>query len=383
MNIAPVSFRGIHCLDINTMGKDKYWDEIKKSMIARQSLGTDVPKMVNKTQKGATIVQFTTRGKKADIKNNPITKEHLVRLVDDFRRLDEIGMFHEDLTLDNVHFYTSGEKSGVEITGFKDAGVFNLKAQGIGVTSKRRINDIGFEMPSNAKNFEERGLQEYLATIKNYDERFNFIEDYLKIKAPYHEERALKRLENNELGNNDKSIEYEALKGSVFKNPSRDIVKFELAKIEYGTGVFRNNAIEMWNKGNKNIDPTSRFNAVLLMLEALKSAVDLKETIDMIAENNHPYPEDKYFEFEKENTKNLINNIYNQAILLGDDNFNNHTLYKGRKILDIGSENDKKKFHALCDELKDIEDTDEIKEKINDIIKFYGYLATRWISERY
>lgn len=204
-----------------------------------------------------------------------VTKEHLTDLLDKFFKLDTNGIANCDLQNGNIFLLNNGKTKLIDFGAFnfiadngdisgsdyaikeffsEDTSLRFLKTflvEGGYVDTKNLADNPNLRIPSNASNFEFRFLYTHL--LDNSEENpLEFFKEYLKLKSQnYHEKLkeflntlSFKQINTKGLSENviekanqslENAINYEQLIKEVLSNPTDDVVKVELAKLQLRT----------------------------------------------------------------------------------------------------------------------------------------------------
>lgn len=382
MYLAPINFTG-ETRYRSGQGPNKlerYSDlmlELRNACFARRA-GVNAPcYMATPTSEhtNGIKVKYEQEGEIANPGNNPITNEHLDNLFTNFYRMEKIGFCHGYLTDKQVLF---GENGKVQIDLMKYAKNF-IGKDGQFVSHNEDMPD--FVMPSNADNYERQGLCSYIAAIEDEEAQSDFVKMYLQNKSEYHKFRT-SLLEDKGFKPSDKTLQFEALRSEVFKNPSDDIVNFEKDKLLILN--MKKEAIIMWNDGNGafggTLSPKKRFASAIIMLEALKRTLELEKRADILSQEAPAKTIQQYFEFEKECLAKMSNNLYKDAIEGADDNFCCPTF--GTKGLYLGSIEDRQAFGTQYSNVNlGYQHCDANCLILTNAIEFYFGLAQDWNSD--
>ncbi len=344
--------------------------EANQAERARQR-GVNVPKYKIKKDEDSEHVKqirYETAGDIPDVNNNPIRHKHFKNLFKNLYYLDRAGIFHNDLDKSHVFFQDDGN---VEIDCFRYSlnfykGYNNLKG------NDGSIRTPEFMFPSNEDTFKEHCLGEYVGKL-NEDRRYDFVKDYLEQRSNYHARRG-DLLVNRGFHLNNKAVQYEDIQAEVFLHPSNQVVNYEIKKLD--NYALKREAFTEWDEGGgacgHKISPERRFNAILLNLECLEDAIDMRNEAEYLSRCAESKAERKYFEFETECAKKRVDNLYNDTKGMGEWNFNdfNSGIY-------LGSQDEKEFFTFLFDEVN----PNDIFPDIREIKEFYTALAKRWNPE--
>ncbi len=292
------SFRG-HYTYSKTNG---YFDydgntaEVHKAQKAR-SAKVDVPKYdVESDTFGVKKIDYVKKGKTADIKTNPIGRQHLKNLFKNLYYLDKAGIYHDELDRDHIFF---AENGAVELDYFRHSYDF-IKKQNKPLLKKTdylsAIRMPDFAMPSNAINFETLFLPNYIDDIRDPVQKDDFIKNYLNEKSNYHQKR-VDMLLGRGFDPLDKTVQYETIQGEVFKNPTRNVVNYTKLKSE----LFKKLDI-LYNRYE-----TESPQEDLAYFDCLVDILKLRKNIKISSLSSQDKNETKYFAFEDE----ILNKIFN------------------------------------------------------------------------
>lgn len=333
--------------------------------------GVDVPVYQDARDNEGNVLrtQYETIGDPADPKNNPISKKHLKNLFKNLYYLDKAGIYHNDLDPSHIFF---SENGGVEIDCFRYSFNFTKKTNGKLTGNNGSIRIPDFIMPSNKNILEEQFIGNYVSKMAN-NEKDIFIKNYLRECSHYHQKRADMLTDRGFLPS-DKTVKYEILQGTVFQNPSRDIIKYTEEKLNFLAG--KRAAFTEWDEGNgacgHPVDPMMRFNAIGMHLDCIMATLDLRNKTADLAQSVDS-KEKEYFEFELENINMLLKNLYDDTKGMGEWNFkdNINDIY-------LAGEEELQTFLDLYSEINFDKPTWQTKEDIEIVKKYYANLAYDW-----
>lgn len=174
----------------------------------------------------------------------PITDDHLRSALNEMYNLDKAGILHCDLRDENV--LTTDNK-----VGFIDFGAGYIFDRFITPFKEFWPDEFyqnpSFSPPANIRFFDSNAIFPYLnklMTSESPTKARQFFENYLVLRADYHQKRAdlLKDKLNNHIKDNNitqkqhkelqEAIEYENLQAKLLKKNDKDIVDIELLKIQ-------------------------------------------------------------------------------------------------------------------------------------------------------
>ena len=377
MFIKPVNsntaFGRTMIIDSEQMGsRQLLLSEVHNMDMARKKGGVDTPHTIGFAERNKIMkVACEFDGETADIQNNPINKTHLQNLFKNFLAMDKIGMLHGDLSLENLYFSDSGD---IVIAGFKNAAILNNTIE----TFKSRNADENI-FPSNARDFEEDGLHEYLASMATEEEQIDFLKTYMQIKSDYHKQRADFLVKEKGLSVNDDAVKIELANAKACLNPDKKIINFELEKQNLYT--MGNTALELWKDGCGLADgvrkPNQKINSILYMFDCLRFGLQLRDDANSMSSSTKD--NGGYFESEASYI-----DAFNKKILECID-------VSAKKILTpktfhmpfgIACENRRAKiqkakdiFDSLYSKIDIKKPYEETKKAIDDVTRFYGGLA--------
>ena len=344
--------------------------ELQASYLARKA-GVNAPNYQGDIIKpGEPIrIKYKLEGDIANTKTNPITPKHIENLLQNFYFLDKAGFYHRNLSSPNIMFSKEG---GVEFASMKDMTRFSME-DGKFVCSN---NSPDFMMP-----FETTTLSRYVHNLKDKNAERAFIREYLTQKSEYNEFRA-EHLKRNGFKDTDDAVMYETAQALAFKEPSDEVLDYFASKLEISRT--KSNATLMWHKAgglfDGNVNPGERFASVVMLLEDLKNAYELRDRAQMLSQTAETPQEQQYFAFEKEILDLWTKNIYEDAKNGGAENFCN-TTFAGNKGLYLGCAEDRILFNEFFDEIKLDDDSLSAQEKIDTVIEYYKNLMADWTPE--
>ncbi len=381
MHISTINFCGQtkHLRGHGGTKPERYEDlgvELKAACLARRE-GINAPNyqalpFVRGSELG---VKYTIEGEPANFENNPITKEHIENLLQNFYLMDKMGLYHRNLSLPNIFYSESGK---VEIGSMREAAKYIQENGGF---SLKNSEILSFTMPSNAEAFETQSLCRYLSRIEEDDKKDELIRTYLKEKSDYHKFRA-DFLQAKGFKDTDRAVLFETAQSEVFKAPSDGIVNYTEWKLE--AIRTRKNATIMWHKANGCLDgkinPTERFASVVMMLSVLKNTISLRDNAALLSENAASPAERQYFAFEKELLDLWVDNIYADTKRGGEDNFCNKDFANGKGLF-LGRTEDRELFDELYREIDPKSPAQEAEKSIDAVIEYYKNLIADWTPE--
>lgn len=207
------------------------------------------------------LVTTAVEGKYPNARNNPFKPVHLSKMIDYSIELDKAGLHHYDLRPDNL--LINGDD--IEIIDFGGSRIekpslsfFNPSEKKLKIKNFNRGDNPFLYAPSNLAHFERRGIYNYMMEMPDGEQK-QFFTDYLKMRGvKYNTQQAkfLKKSNRNKVINDikrslrpenkasietikkyvknmfDKAIRYEEITAKVLVNPSDNVIKAELLKIE-------------------------------------------------------------------------------------------------------------------------------------------------------
>jgi len=203
------------------------------------------------------LLSTKVNGKSPDPKSNPWTVDHLKDLFETFNQLDQKGIYHGDLNNGNIKLTENGQ---IRLLDFQ----WTIKQNTLFSENERSITP-GYMLLENAQMFEMAAIPDYITKIGDRYKAKEFFKTYIKEKSKYHKDRYdfiknyIENSYNYSLYNKNIKVaeKIESAKGSVFSNPTDDILKTEAKKIQF-LSAFREayKCIDQ-NVPNKNIIPAS------------------------------------------------------------------------------------------------------------------------------
>lgn len=343
--------------------------EARQSKKAREN-DVNVPKYKISTTKDNNIrqIRYETKGDIADVKTNPIKYKHLRNLFKNLYFMDSAGIFHNDLDPSHIFFNDDGQ---VEFDCFRYSVNFRKNLDGHLEGNNGSIRTPDFMFPSNEDTLKEHFLGGYVDKLDE-DDRFYFVKNYLINRSEYHQRRG-DLLVNKGFKPNSEIVHFEDLQSEVFRNPSNQVVNYEIEKLD--SYKLKREAFTEWDEGGgtceHDVDPKRRFNAILLNLDCIESAMNLRNEAKYLSRYALTDSEKKYFEFETKCAQKRLDDLYNDTKGMGSWNFNDseHGIY-------LGTQDEKEYFLALFDKFNPSNILAE--GSINDIREFYEGLKERW-----
>lgn len=226
-------------------------------------------------------------GKPSDPQNMPWTQKHLKNLFDGLFKMDKAGVYHGDLNSGNVRLTADG---GVNFIDFQWA---HKVPDSIAFLEKEKSTIPDFMYLENAQMFEMAELPFYLAEINDKAETKQFFKQYLQRKSIYHKNR-YDYIENHFGENNYSSYKartFEKAKSVVFENPTDDILKLELKKIQF---------LNAFREAYKTIDPNVKNKNILSAGSAYLLAMTMTQDFRHEIEINKKKIEEENANIDKE-----------------------------------------------------------------------------------
>lgn len=353
-------------------------NDVNKAFRARKA-SVDVPayKAISPANDPSTYVYYTIKGEPADPVKNPIKEEHLKKLFVNLFILDRLGIYHNDLDTNHVFF---SDKGKVEIDCFRYAFDFqNSPKKGFDLKGDK-VRRPSYMMPSNEDGFEYANLGEYFSKLPSY-QKDEFLKGYLKARSDYHESRAALLIEQG-FDPSSKTVRYEELQGKVFKEPSFEVLNYTRDKLELNGK--RRAAFTLWDEGGgacgHEINPLMRFNSILSYINALGSAMKLRDEANALSTVAKSEDEQEFFALEKDYADYWVNNLYNDTKDMGEWNFNDNKKEGGHDIF-LGCLEDKGVFEEFYREIDAGKSFNENADALNGVKLFYKNLIEDWSPE--
>ena len=353
MQIAPISFKAVHrVISGKTHGIDDNGIKTDMEMASNaRKNGVDVPKYVVKE------FSYETKGEKASFYRNPISKKHLESVFKNIFILDKQGIYHNDLDLEHIYYATDGS---IEIDCFR----FAQKLQ------KNNPTLPEFVAPTNQINFETASLAKYTSTIFDENEKRNFVADYLKASAKFHQKRSGLIARTLETGNSEnyspKMLDYEQVKAQALQNIDDDKISLTLQRLDF-LGKQRM-AFTEWDEGNgacgHEFSKERRINSILMYFDALNSAIEYSNQAKKLSQNSQGV-ESKYYAYEAKSGEFFANTYLSWMRGMAKYNFQDEKM--GSKFSD-------EEIKAIDAEFKKIinADFDDKKDAIDEYLEIYN-----------
>ena len=180
------------------------------------------------------LISTRMSGKEAKWKKNPWTREHFKDFFTTLFELDINGIYHGDLHCGNILLDGSGKANLIDFQWTQKLVRSEFFAD------KPKSIQPPFIMSENSQMFEMAGIPYYLQFAPSSRQGKNFLKDYLKEKALYHQRRSdflrsfLERSVNpNEKANILKGINYEDAQSVLFRKPDDNVLKIETKKLQF------------------------------------------------------------------------------------------------------------------------------------------------------
>ncbi len=345
--------------------------EITQAQRAR-NFGVSVPKYKiqhDKNDGSIRQIRYSTEGDSADIDKNPISSRHFRNLLKNLYYMDAAGIFHNNLNPKHIFFQHDG---CVEIDDFRHSTYFYKGRFETRSLAGKELREPDFKMPSNEESFREHCLSRYIEDVAENDRNY-FMRRYLQTRSEYHQRRSDLLLRRG-FSPNSKTVKYETVQSFVFNDPSRRVVSFETDKLNIYKQ--KEEALEQWAMGvqakDNTPEPGRRFNSVLLYLDCIENAANLRDVAEYFAENSKTEEEREYFKFELECAQKRLADMCLDALDMGRQNFNDTQLG-----IFLGTQDEKEFFTALFKET-DFNNSARTKEGMEDVKEYYSCLIEKW-----
>ncbi len=167
---------------------------------------------------------------------NRYTDRHLKSLFDKMFELDKVGIYHGDLNGKNILLTNSGD---INFIDYQWTQILDNKSDFFSKVKSDKISLPVNHFPENAQMFEMATMPYYIESIGSKKEKEDFLRMYLKNKAEYHSKRYdyIKQATRRSpyiFGNNAReAIETELAKSKIYKNPSDNVLRIELKKLQF------------------------------------------------------------------------------------------------------------------------------------------------------
>ncbi len=355
---------------------DRKQAELDREAIQAQKArekGVSVPNYrVKYTKDGEHVerIRYEADGDIIDVDDNPLKSKHYGSLFKNLYYMDRAGIFHNDLDKSHIFFKKDGS---VEFDCFRYSVNFFHKYDGTIKGNDGSIRTPDFMMPSNEDTFKEHFLGEYVNNLDE-DRKYNFVKSYLKHSSSYHAKRAELLLKRGFYLHN-KAVEYEDVQAEALLEPSNQIINYEINKLD--NYAQKRAAFTEWDEGggagDNEVSPQRRFNAILLYLDCLDSAVELRNEAKYLSMYARTPLEREYFKFETEFAQKRLDNLYNDTKGMGAWNFNDD-----KNGIYLGDRDEKQFFLDLYDEI----DTSGVDTtNIKDVKEYYTDLIKEWNTD--
>ena len=221
------------------------------------------------------LLSTRMNGKEADWKKNPWTREHFKNFFSTLFELDKNGIYHGDLHCGNILLDGEGNANLIDFQWTQKL----LRSEFF--INKPNCILPPFIMSENSQMFEMAGIPYYIKFMSNTRQGKRFLQDYLKEKANYHQQRSyflrafFERLTSEkEKINIIKGINYEDAQSIILRKPDDDVLRIETKKLQ-----FLSNFRESCSRGDFN-NPTGNYvTATSANLMTLSAIQDLRHEI--------------------------------------------------------------------------------------------------------
>ena len=224
--------------------------------------------------------------------------------------MDRASIFHNDLDPSHIFFNDDGQ---VEFDCFRYSVNFYKNRNGQLKGNDGSIRTPDFMFPSNEDTLKEHFLGGYVDKLDE-DDRFYFVKNYLMNKSDYHQRRG-DLLVNRGFDPDGKTVRFEDIQSRVFLNPSNQVINYEIKKLD--NYKLKRDAFTEWDEGGgacgHKVEPQRRFNAILLNLDCIESAMDLRNEAQYLARYAITADEKEYFKLETECAQRRLDDLYNDT----------------------------------------------------------------------
>lgn len=230
-------------------------------------------------------------GKEAKWKKNPWTREHFKDFFTTLFELDINGIYHGDLHCGNILLDNAGKANLIDFQWTQKL----VRSQFF--TDKPQSMLPPFMMSENSQMFEMAGIPYYLQFAPSSRQGKNFLKDYLKEKAVYHQRRSdflrsfIERSVNEkEKVNILKGINYEDAQSIMLRKPDDDVLKIEAKKLQFLSN-FRQTAANTdlnYSESNYVIAPSSQL-LTLSSIQELRHEIALQKKRKFLSSAKRDY----------------------------------------------------------------------------------------------
>jgi len=316
MRVNTISFSANFNLkvgDKNKTTQKQLNNEINLAQLAKD-LGVSTPKY--EILYAPVMLTYQTKGETADFKTNPIQEKHFPKLFSNLYLLDISNISHNDLEMTHCFYSEDGD---VEFDCFRFGDYFK----------KGEINLPPFEMPNNLTNYENNSLAFYVEQIPDNQTKLQFLKDYLKESAIYHQKRAdyiekrLNKTANSGVILTKEMFEVEQIRYQICQNPNDDIANLLLKKLEFGAK--QRCAFTLWDEGNgacgHEFSKEKRIESILEYLDSIKSGIEFIKMAQDLSNQSDDKLEQQYFELEAKVGKYFVDTYLGWVSGMADYNF--------------------------------------------------------------
>ena len=181
-----------------------------------------------------------------------------------------------------------------------------------------------FIMSENSQMFEMAGIPYYIKFMDNSRQGKRFLQDYLKEKAVYHQNRSdflrtffERSVNDTEKTNITKGINYEDAQSIVLRHPTDDILKIEIKKLQFLSN-FRDahGQTDIFNPGMNYVTAPSSHLMILSAIQELRHEIALQKKQKFISSAKREYLKytEEYAKYWFDNICSWIDGVFDMAL---------------------------------------------------------------------
>lgn len=299
--------------DKNNTTQKQLHNEIGLAQHARD-IGVSVPKY--DVLYAPVLINYETKGEVADFETNPITKKHFPKLFNNLYLLDISNISHNDLEMTHCFYAEDGD---VEFDCFRFGDYFK----------KNEINLPPFEMSNNLVNYENNSLAFYAEQMPDEQSKIEFLKEFLKASSFYHQKRVqyieqrLGKTINSGVVLTKEMLENEKIRAQMCQNPSDEMAKLLLKKLEFGAK--QRKAFTLWDEGNgacgHEFSANKRINAIPEYLNSIKLGIEFIDMAQNLANKSDDELQEQYYTLEANVGKYFVDTYLGWVFGMADYNF--------------------------------------------------------------
>lgn len=300
---------------------DNFQDEIEHLRMLPESLRS-VQKFIAQAFDDETglfyLLSTKMPGKIADCKKNPWTREYFKNFFETLFELDKNGIYHGDLHCGNILLDDAGNANLIDFQWTQKltrSEYFTNKAQSMLPP---------FIMSENSQMFEMAGIPYYIKFTDNSRQGKRFLQDYLKEKAVYHQNRSdflrifyERSVNEKEKSNIIKGINYEDAQSIILRHPTDDVLRIEIKKLQFLSN-FRDahGQADIFNPEMNYVTAPSSHLMILSAIQELRHEIALQKKQKFISSAKREYLKytEEYAKYWFDNICSWIDGVFDMAL---------------------------------------------------------------------